>query len=154
MSAAHRTLLATLALAALQIIVFYTRMPATMASHFDGAGVPNGWSSRFAFFALYAAMLALIYVCFVVVPRWHRARERRRGVERWRDEVFASLERRLAWLGAVHVALMIATVQLVIRANLEQQPLSTAMYWLLGAYFVFLALWLLSWFAYVRSARG
>lgn len=153
MSPAKRTLLVMIALAALQILVYWTRLPDTLASSFDGAGVPQGWSGKGPFFLVYIAMLALVYGSFITLPRWQQTRLERSGTEAWRVSVLKTLQPRLVWLGVVHLVLMIATVQLVIDANLSQRPLSGLIYWLLGAYFVFLTLWLLSWFASVRAAR-
>lgn len=153
MAIAYRTLLATLTLAALQILVYWIRLPDVVASHFDGAGVPNGWASKTTFFAIYIAMLIIVYVSFVTLPRWQHARMQRRDIDAWRLQIQLQLQPRLVWLGAAHVVFMIVTVQLVIHANLSQRPLSAMMYWLLGGYFAFLTIWLVSWFASVRAAR-
>lgn len=152
---AHRSLLALIVLAGIQIAVYWAYLPDVVASHFDGAGVPHGWSSKTAFFLLYAVMIGVIYVSFVTVPAWHARRAALQvEVPRWRARVLASLRVRMAWLGVVHLLMAIAVVQMVLDANIEHRPLTSVIYWLLGGYFVFLIGWLIAWFAWVRAAQA
>ena len=67
---------ALIALAIIQIVFYYPRMPDVVASHFDGLGAPNDWSGRNGFFGLYAAMLAILILVFVYAPRWSEKRAR------------------------------------------------------------------------------
>ena len=66
----RRTFLFLIALAIVQIVYYYPRMPVIVASHFDGLGVPNDWSSKNGFFGLYAAILAMLVGIFVLVLGW------------------------------------------------------------------------------------
>ena len=52
MTVSRLLLIALLGLIAAQCGFYGPQMPSTMASHFDGHGEPNGWSSRAAFFGL------------------------------------------------------------------------------------------------------
>ena len=55
----RRSFYGLLAIAVLQTLYYYPQMPAVVASHFDGLGAPNGWSSRNGFFALYLGITTL-----------------------------------------------------------------------------------------------
>ena len=48
------------AVALLQSVFYYPQLPAVVASHFDGAGIANGWSSRNVFFTVYLVMVAMV----------------------------------------------------------------------------------------------
>ncbi len=54
----RRIFFALVAIAILQTVYYYPRVPQVVASHFDGTGVPNAWSGRDGFFALYLGMVA------------------------------------------------------------------------------------------------
>ena len=51
-------------LCVLQIVYYWPLMSERMVSHFDGAGNPNGWSSRSTFFCLYAGLTVMIIFMF------------------------------------------------------------------------------------------
>ena len=57
------------AIALLQSAFYYPQLPQEMASHFDGAGVANDWSSRNVFFGIYLAMIVMLVVVFLWLPR-------------------------------------------------------------------------------------
>ncbi len=56
------------AAAAAQLWYFYPRMPETMASHFNGPGIANGWMPRNKFVTFYFIILAVTAVVFNVLP--------------------------------------------------------------------------------------
>lgn len=149
------------AVALLQSAFYYPQMPPVVASHFDGAGAANGWSSRTVFFAIYLAMIAVLIGIFIWLPRWSGDR----GILRmnipnrdyWlapqrRQHTFEFIRRQMIVIGIVHLLLAIYTVQLAILANLQQQPiLHSSMWWALGSYFLLLGLWLLHLFWHFRK---
>jgi uncharacterized membrane protein len=57
-----------LGIVVLQAIVYYPQLPAQLASHFDARGLPNGWSSKSAYFALQAFIVLVLTLCFAVLP--------------------------------------------------------------------------------------
>lgn len=57
-----------LGLVVLQALVYYPRLPAQLASHFDAAGHPNGWSSKSTYFALQAFIVLVLTGCFAALP--------------------------------------------------------------------------------------
>ena len=110
-----------------QAICYYPRLPDPMASHFGGGGVPDGWSSRTAFFAVYVAALALIGgTLFGLAGLLTRIPERMINLpnkEYWlspprRAESLGYVQRQIAWSAAGVLSFMVLTTQLVIRTNL------------------------------------
>ena len=57
-----------LAAALLQMAWYYPRLPERMASHFDAAGRANAFLPKPAFFILYASVLGLLSVLFLLTP--------------------------------------------------------------------------------------
>ena len=48
---------------------YYPLLSQVMASHFDARGIPNGWSSKQAFFGIFAGMTLLAAVLVFGVPK-------------------------------------------------------------------------------------
>jgi uncharacterized membrane protein len=135
--------------AALQIAYFYPLLPDMMASHFDGAGRPNGWMSKGGFMALYVGLLAVMAANFLVLPAFLErlpvslinlpnksywlAPERR-------EQAWAKIRAYLLAFGNAAVALMLFVFQLAMVANLsESRMLSPAIWILLAAFVAFVA---------------
>lgn len=112
---------------ALQAAYYAPKLPQQVASHFDAAGRPNGWSSRTSFFVTGAAIQILLLGIFaglsfgirkiprslVNLPRkdYWLAPERR-------EETFAFMGRQLLWFALATQVFYIAIIGLCIRANL------------------------------------
>lgn len=161
MKASRWILLVGAALAVLQIVHYYPLMPESMASHFDGAGRPNGFQSRTAFFALTAIMLVTVVGTFVglasllrVLPTsWlnlpHRdfwlAPERR-------ESTVGVIGQQMEWFGVATLLLLLLVVQSAIEANLAPEPRldSDSMWLFLGLYFLYVAVWLVRFLRYFR----
>lgn len=113
-------------------------LPDPLATHFDGAGVPNGWSSKAVWAGLSLAILVLLNAVYVALPlqiaRLH-----------------AELRARLLWFGATALAFLLAVSALVVRANQSPEPhLPGEIVWpLLAGYALFVLGWVVS---AVRSA--
>lgn len=156
-----RIFFALIALAIVQIAIYYPRMPDVVASHFDGLGEPNNWSGRNGFFGLYIAMLTLLVLVFFYAPGWSEKRARF-GMkipnrEYWLapeqlDQTREFFRRQMLVMGVVHLSLAIFAVQLVIQANFDQAPrLHHSIAWALGLYFVILLGWLIHFFLHFRK---
>jgi len=149
------------AIALLQSAFYYPQMPPVVASHFDGAGMANGWSSRVVFFAIYLAMIAMLIGIFIGGPRWSGERGKLRlnipNREYWLaparlQQTLEFFRRQMIILGIAHLLLAIYAVQLAILANLHQESgLHGSMWWALGAYFLFFGRWLIHLFARFRK---
>jgi len=135
----------------LQFLYYYPQLPQTVASHFDAAGRPNGWSSKEAFFGLYAFMVALQVLIFrVLPPQLGRLPSRLFSLpnrDYWlaperRQETLGYFTASMAWFGFASILFAVITIQLVIEANLAQAPLNSAMMWvLLAAFLLFVFVW-------------
>lgn len=156
-----RIFFALIALAIVQIAIYYPQMPDVVASHFDGLGEPNDWSGRNGFFGLYIAILTLLVLVFIYAPGWSVKRARF-GMkipnrEYWLapeqlDQTREFFRRQMLVMGVVHLSLAIFAVQLVIQANFDQAPrLHHSIAWALGLYFVILLGWLIHFFLHFRK---
>ncbi|HEY7680451.1 MAG TPA: DUF1648 domain-containing protein [Terriglobia bacterium] len=152
MKAQHWVLVLLLAAIALQSLYYYPQLPDTVASHFGGAGQPNGWSYKAVFFWTYLGMVFLMVLVFYGLPvvcrkfpsaslnvphkEYYLAPERR-------AETLAAFTPRLHWMGNATVGFQLGVFQLAIEANLPGQrglPLTSFLV-LLGAFLAFVGIW-------------
>ncbi|MDH3215398.1 MAG: DUF1648 domain-containing protein [Candidatus Krumholzibacteria bacterium] len=162
MSANRKVFVALLVLSVVQTFLYYPQVPEVMASHFDGAGHPNGWMPKTAFFCLHLAMMAIMTLSFLFLPRslnqfpirtWSLPRkdywlspERREATQRF-------IQDQMLLFGIATLVLLIVIIQLAIEANLNPPPtLSSITKQFLVGYFVFTAAWLMRFF--YRFARA
>jgi uncharacterized membrane protein len=136
----------------LQFVYYWPLMPEHMASHFDGAGNPNGWSSRRAFFCLYAGLTAMVILMFRILPSLLRRfpdslvsvpnREYWLAAER-RQEAFSLITDRLLFFGNGTLIFFVAIVQSVFQANLKNmhRMSAEAMWRLVIIYIIFTLAW-------------
>lgn len=145
---AKTVLIFLLALSVIQSVYFYPQLPDTVASHFDGRGIPNGWMSKQMFVAVYLGMMLLMVAIFHIIPRFPNqlrnipnrdywmAPERKEGTLNYIDNVSPRL-------GIATMLLFLYVFQLVMEANLFPKPvLSGNVGWALILYFIFFAIWL------------
>ena len=138
---------------AFQYLHYYPLLPDTMAAHFDGAGRPNGWSSRQAFFGLYLFLAALMSFVFFLFPRMlgrfspSLINIPNRGY--WlapvrKNRALAMLDEEMGWFGIATLVLMCSAIQLAIQANLSGRGAlhSAAMWVLLGGFAAYTVFWL------------
>ena len=157
----RRSFFALVALAVIQVIYYYPQMPELVASHFDGLGAANAWSSKNGFFGLYLAIILILIGIFEFVPRWSESRASFGMKIPHRDywlaaerveQTKAFFRRQMMIMGVAHLGLAIYAIQLVILANLEQVPrLHPSIFWALVVYFVILAVWLIHFFLHFRN---
>jgi uncharacterized membrane protein len=135
-----------------QLVHFYPVLPETVASHFDGAGRPNGFQSRDGFVLLSASILAMtVLICGGIglvlgrIPsKWINLPNR----EHWlaperREETIASISGQLEWFGAASLGLYLFILQAVIQTNFTSKPsLDTAStFTALGMFLAYTAVW-------------
>lgn len=124
-----------------------------MASHFGASGRPNGWQSKAAFFGLFGGIAAFTLGVLLLIGRLLRFvpvsainiphREYWLTPER-RDEALARLTSSMDWLAVSIAGVLVATLDLVIRANVARHPLDNAfMMALLIAFAIFQIGWLI-----------
>jgi hypothetical protein len=136
---------ALLGIALLQALIYYPQLPDRLASHFDAAGHPNGWSSKSAYFALQGFILLVATGCFAALPVWLE-RAPIKLVNLPNRDYWLSPERRVAtmarvasaltWFGCAALVLMVTVTSLVIRFNLGREPVlpAASMWALVGAF--------------------
>lgn len=146
--------------AIVQTIYYYPRIPNVVASHFDGLGDPDGWSSKAVFFGIYAAVLLITIVVFVVIPN-RFINLSGKGLKIPNKNYWLAPERQhdtlqffrthFMYFGIVNILLAIFVIQLVIQANFKEQPrLDSAIMWALALYFIFVIGWLIRFFLKFR----
>ena len=131
MKAARWVFAALLLAVVTQALVYYPQLPERMASHFGGAGQPNGWSSKASFFGLQTFVVVVAVACFACLPAWIQRLPARLinlpNKEYWlaperRVQTMASVGAALTWFGCVVLAFILALTWLVIRFNLGRDP--------------------------------
>ena len=140
-----------MAVAVAQYVVYYDRLPETVASTFGGAGEPVGWASRQAMFGFYAGMMGLFLVLFGLVRLLVRLPSRWINIPRrdyWlapvrREATLRVLESQLGWFLVVTLAYLVLVMQLVLRANLLDPPrLEQQSFWIyFVVYMVYATVW-------------
>ena len=137
----------------MQCLYYYPLLPETVASHFDGTGRPNGWSSKQSFYALYLILAGVMSFVFFVLPKLlHRIPASLINIphrEYWltpqgKEQALAMLEQEMGWFGIAILIVIILTIQFAINANLEADGGMRAgqMWILVGGFFVFTGIWL------------
>jgi serine/threonine-protein kinase len=111
-----------------QALVDFPRLPEHMASHFGPSGLPNGWMSKQAFFAVYAVTVGLAALVGYLVPRSIAKKPPERinlpNKEYWlaperRAETLAFFERYFAWYSCVLLLILVLAMGFAIQANLS-----------------------------------
>lgn len=149
---------------AVVLLASYDRMPDVVASHFDGAGVPNGWSSRSAYLLLLLAIGVLMPLSAIgVVLAVTRSGPRHLNIparDYWtRPEHGAEAVRRVRaymwWLGAVLAASALLVHLTVMEANRTDPPhlRGELMLLLLGGVLLAIGCWVVGWFRLLRPPR-
>lgn len=151
-----------IAAVAIQALWYAPRLPERVASHFDAAGNPNGWSSREEFLATVAGVFAATSLgllgLIAVLPWIPRPLINLPQREHWlaperRAATIADLRRRLVWFAFATQVFLVAAIQLTLEANLAPDPKlpSGPLYAALGGYLAFTLGWLVVFFR--RFAR-
>lgn len=151
MSKPRAIFVALVVVAIAQAVYYYPQLPGTVASHFDGAGHANGWSSKAGFFGVMFGMMALMGFVFLGIPRmisrvphnlislpyrdYWLSDERRAHTMRFIDD-------QMSWFGVATMLLILATTQFTIDANLRHPPdLPAQFMWVFWAYLAFSLGW-------------
>jgi uncharacterized membrane protein len=127
-----RTIFVAIVLAAVAQCVFsFAQLPATVASHFGPSGAPNGWMSKQAFFAIYAAVIAIAAAVEIFparsIAKSSSARINLPHKQYWlaperRGETMAYFEKFFAWYGCAFLLILVLIMGLAIQANLNPPP--------------------------------
>lgn len=123
--------LALVASYAVLVALTYGSLPERVATHFSGAGVPNGWMSRDGFVLFMGVMVAVLCGVFFGLPRL-LAKVPTKSInvpnrDYWtRPENLPALQailgRYMGWMGVLVVGFMVGLFALTLRANLDPVP--------------------------------
>ena len=139
-----------------QCFYFYPLLPDITASHFDSAGVPNGWMKKDTLIIFYLGMMALLVVIFFFMPRFPSRIRNLPNKDYWladerKEETNKYINSSTLRMGIATFVFLIYVMQLVFEANLKPEPiLSGYIMWALVLYFIFIAVWL---FKFYRRFR-
>jgi uncharacterized membrane protein len=135
---------ALLCVALAGILSFYLPMlPDRVATHFDGGGSPNGWSSRTDIIASAAALVAITAAIFLVAGLLLRLPDSLINIPNksyWlapgrRDQALAFMRDWLRWFVALTLALLVLTIGMGLQANLATPAkLAGSWWWALAGY--------------------
>jgi len=150
--------------AAAQSIAAFPQLPDRLTSHFGASGLPNGWMSKPAFFALYAAIVALAAFVGLYAPRSIAKKSPERinlpNKEYWlaperREQTFAFFARSFAWYGCALLLILVLAMGLAIQANFSSPPrLATGpVLAVIGGFVVFNLLWVIQLLRHFSNPR-
>ncbi len=138
---------------------YYPNLPPEMASHFDASGNPNGYLSKDSFFIFEGVILLLIVLEFTLLP-WMIGKMPEHLINMPNKDYWFAAERRAGtlgiitryfeWFSASLLALFTGINHLVFRANLNNESLSWTSWLIIGAFLIFVIVWLIK---FVRRFR-
>jgi Protein of unknown function (DUF1648) len=147
------------------VLVTLRRLPLSVASHFDAAGTPNGWSSRLGYALLLVVIGVFLPLSIAALVRgltrrdpallnipawdyWTRPEHGKEAVRRVRAYVW--------WLGCIMAGTALMIHLLVLDAHEQQPPrLSTgALLLVLGAAFSAVAGWAVGWYRLLQRPQS
>ncbi len=151
MKLAWSALCALVALGIAQIVYYYPRLPAHVASNFAGNGEAQAWMSKQAFVALDLALLAVLAGSFAVIPLlgrlspkwWNLPNKNYWLAPERRAATIAYVSRQGIWMGVYTMLFVIFVMQMVLDANLRAGPprLSSVFLIALVVYLAYTAVW-------------
>lgn len=137
------------------------RLPEVVASHFDAAGMPNGWSSRLGYAALVLVIgvllplgvIGLVHAATARGPSGLNIPSREYWLEPAHREQAVELVRAyIWWLGIVLAATALAVHVAILRANATAQPRLSG--WLIAPLIIGIAAaigaWAAGWYRVLR----
>ena len=161
---AHIAFSATAAGAATQCALDYPQLPARMASHFGASGAANGWMTKQAFFAVYAAIVVVCALVGFLAPRKIEksspARINLPNKDYWlaperRGATFAYFRSSFAWYACALLLTLVLAMGMAIQANFSSPPriASGSALTIVAAFLLFNLLWIISLFRRFSAPR-
>ena len=148
-----RTLFAVLAAgAAIYFSSYYAELPEVVASHFNAQGVPNGWQTKSAFFAVFVGVSVLAVLVGFGIPRImslmppeliNLPKKQYWLAPQHLAETHAFLNSYFAWFGCAVFLIMILTFDYAIQSNLhpDNRPDISRMWYILAGFVLFTLVW-------------
>ena len=131
---------------------YYPLLPNVMASHFDARGIPNGWSTKQAFFEIFGGMTVLAAVLVFGIPKIITFTPRQLinlpnkkywlGPEQWAASM-EFLSGWFAWFGCAVYAVILVAFDYAVQNNLQGPDGSdpTRLWYALALLGVFVLVW-------------
>ncbi|MEP7075331.1 MAG: DUF1648 domain-containing protein [Acidobacteriota bacterium] len=135
-----------------QMMYIYPNLPATVASHFDAAGNPNGWMTKGVFLIIEIGLIVLVVGEFLLVPRFVRrlppSLVNMPNKEYWLapehiDETMEIFRSYFEVFGGVIVALFVVVNQFVYAANTARSNLPGSIWMVIVAFLLFTVVWVI-----------
>lgn len=143
-----------------QAAYYYPLLPATMATHFDGYGTPDGWMAKGSFIVFEIVIFGVLLVEFLGLPwfiqqmpdSWINLPNKAYWLApQRRSQAFSIFRQYFQWFGVALMAMLICVNQLVYRANVTRANFDSSIWLLLAAFFVFVAIWLVKFISVFRK---
>jgi uncharacterized membrane protein len=134
----------------IDIIYYYPRLPETVASHFDASGKPDGWSTKkdlVEVFIVVTLSSAFLFLGIALgLPKLPDSLINLPKKEYWlaperRQETLSFISGYLLWFGIATLGLLICVMHQTFRANLSESRTLENVWFFMGAYLVFLIIW-------------
>jgi len=127
-------------------------LPAVVASHFNAQGVPNGWQTKSAFFAVFVGVSVLAVLVGFGIPRIislmppeliNLPKKQYWLAPEHLAETHAFLNSYFAWFGCAVFLIMILTFDYAIQSNLhpDNRPDISRMWYILAGFVLFTLVW-------------
>jgi len=140
------------AVAAVQNLLYYPRLPGVVASHFDVHGVANGWQTKSAFLGVFLAVSVLAAIVGFGIPRIIAAvppqlinlpNKRYWLAPEHLAETREFLSRYFAWFGCAIFLIIILTFNYAVQSNLhpEHRPDVSRLWYILAGFLAFTIVW-------------
>lgn len=136
-----------------QTAYYFPILPETVASHFNAAGIADGWMPKQGFLIFQAAILLLVVAQFTLLPfvieKLPNALINLPNKKYWlaperRAETFTKMRLFFQWFAIGLLLLILLINQQVYRANLTRQNLSPEILWLIiGGFLIFVIVWMI-----------
>ena len=147
------------------VLVTVRRLPPVVASHFDAAGVPNGWSSRPAYVLLLTAIGVLLPLgitrLITSLTRRGPARLNIPARDYWTrpehsEEAVLRVRAYIWWLGCIMAGTALLIHWLVVAAHAHQPPRlrTSAVLVVLSVVFLGIGGWTAGWYRLLRRPRS
>lgn len=142
-----------------QSVFYYPNLPPEVATHFGLTGEPDGWMAKEFYLVFLAVILGLIVLEFTFLPslieKMPLSLINMPNKEFWfaperRGETIQIIRQFFEWFSAALLGLFIGINQLMIRANLAGENLSSNSWLIIGAFIIFVVFWLIK---FVRRFR-
>ena len=141
------------AYAAVHFSAYYSQLPEVVASHFDAHGMPNGWQTKSAFFAVFVGVTVLAAVVGFGVPRIiavvpaqliNLPNKRFWLAPEHVGETLEFLNIYFAWFGCAVFLIVILTFDYAVRSNLhpDHPPDVSHMWYILAGFIAFAIVWI------------